>query len=136
MPVINFTVKGDPRALRRHRTFRRGNFVGQYDPSSGDKADFLSLAHKHAPDKPIETPISLKALFIFSRPKNHYRANGEVKPRFTDARPGLKDIDNIIKFLFDSLNKVFWRDDRLIYRVEAEKKYGDNPSTIISVFWG
>ena len=132
---ISFVVKGDPKALKRHRSVRCGKFIRQYDPSQGSKADFLALAHKHAPKKPIETPISLKTCFIFLRPKNHYRTNGEVKPKFVNARPGKPDADNLVKFVMDALNKVFWRDDSLIYFAEIEKRYGDSPATLISVWW-
>ena len=38
---ITFTVPGNPKALKRHRTVQHGKFSRQYDPSEGDKADFL-----------------------------------------------------------------------------------------------
>jgi len=131
--MILFTIKGDPKALKRHRTFRRGKLTGQYDPSQGDKADFLSIAHKYAPDKPIDVPIHLRATFIFQRPKNHYRANGQVKSQFGSQHIGRPDVDNLIKFVCDSLNGVFWRDDSLIFWVNAQKKYGDAPLTEIEI---
>jgi len=34
------------------------------------------------------------------------------------------DIDNCIKFVFDALNKLFWKDDRFIERVTAVKCFG------------
>jgi Holliday junction resolvase RusA-like endonuclease len=133
---ISFMVKGDPKALKRHRTFRRGKFTGTYDPSQGDKADFLALAHQHAPNKPIDSPIRLHLIFTFSRPKNHYRTNGLVKPQFLDEHHVKKpDVDNLIKFIADSLNGVFWRDDSLIYSVSAEKVYGEQPGTYMAIEW-
>jgi len=135
MNRISFVVRGDPRALKRHRTFRKGEFTRQYDPSQGDKADFLALAYKHAPEKPIDSPIRLRVSFLFRRPKNHYRTNGEVKPQFSHQQTGKPDVDNLIKFILDSLNGVFWRDDCLVYSVEAGKLYNDLPSTEIEIEW-
>ncbi len=133
---ISFTVKGNPQALKRHRTVRRGKFIGQYDPSQDDKADFLSLAHKFAPEKPIDLPIKLRVVCVFQRPKNHYRTNGEVKHQFQDQPHTKKpDADNLVKFIMDSLNGVFWRDDCLIYAVEAVKQYGDVPLTEVTINW-
>ncbi len=133
---ISFTVKGNPQALKRHRSVRCGKFIRQYDPSIGDKLDFLSLAHQHAPDKPIDSPVKLCVLFVFPRPKNHYRANGEIKPKFQNEYHTKKpDIDNLVKFLADSLNGVFWRDDSLIYSIDARKEYGEVPGTEIVITW-
>jgi Holliday junction resolvase RusA-like endonuclease len=133
---IEFTIKGDPKALKRHRTFRRGKFTGQYDPSQGDKADFLALAHQHAPEKPIDFPIRLRVYFEFRRPKNHYRSNGEIKPQVADRQHTTRpDVDNLCKFILDALNRVFWRDDCLVYSVEAEKLYGEVPATRIAIEW-
>jgi len=134
--MISFTIKGDPKALKRHRSFRRGKFLGQYDPSQGEKEDFLSLAHSNAPEKPIDIQVKLKAMFIFSRPKNHYRSNGMVKSQFLDVAHTKKpDIDNLVKFIMDALNGVFWKDDSLIYRVDAYKIYGEMPYTQIEIEW-
>jgi len=107
--------------------------VGSYDPSSGDKADFLAIAHQHAPEKPIDAPIKLSATFTFARPKSHYRTNGEVKPNSSQYHTSRPDADNLCKFVLDALNGVFWRDDSLIYRVDAVKCYGDTPSTQITI---
>lgn len=135
MGEIVFTIKGDPKALKRHRTFKKGNFIGQYDPSAGDKEDFLTIAHQYAPEKPINSPIRLKTYFIFQRPKNHYKSNGLIKPKFLISYPGKPDIDNLIKFIMDSLNKVFWRDDSIIYRVDGCKFYDDLSYTKIQIEW-
>jgi Holliday junction resolvase RusA-like endonuclease len=116
--------------------FRKGKSLIAVDPSQGDKADFLSVCHRHAPDKPIETPIRLHLTFSFSRPKNHYRANGEVKPNAPHYHISKPDVDNLIKFIADSLNGVFFRDDSLICEISAKKVYGEAPGTYIGIEWG
>lgn len=115
--MINFTVLGDPTAQKRHRHTKVGNFVRNYDPSKADKADFLQMAQVNAPAVPIEGPIALSLLFVFPRPKSHYRTGknaGILKdnaPFFHTSKP---DEDNLSKFVKDALNKVYWRDDSLV----------------------
>lgn len=135
--AIEFTVYGVPQAQKRHRHFSRGKFVKTYDPSSVDKNDFLSVAMFNMPDKPIENPINIMINFYFPRPKSHFgtgRNSGKLKdnaPIFHTKKP---DIDNLIKFVLDSLNKRFWKDDSYIFAVTASKRYGNNnPRTKIEV---
>lgn len=133
---IEFEVLGDPKALKRHRTFRKGNFMGAYDPSKGDKADFLAKAMIYVPKIPIDGPIFLFLKFYFSRPKSHFRTgkkSHELKdnaPLYHTVRP---DIDNLQKFILDSLNKVFWKDDTLISYIVAEKCYSFAPRIEIKI---
>lgn len=130
-------VLGEPKALKRHRTFRRGDFVGQYDPSKKDKADFVAAVQSNAPAKPIDKPIELVVKFYFGRPKSHYRTGkfaGQQKdnaPLWHTKRP---DVDNCLKFIADSFNKVYWRDDTLICRIsEMSKQYSDRPRTEVYI---
>lgn len=43
------------------------------------------------------------------------------------------DIDNILKFLMDTYNKILWEDDCLIYDIHIKKVYSDNPRTCITL---
>ncbi len=133
---INFTILGNPKALKRHRTFRRGNFVGQYDPSKKEKDDFLVVAHQYAPEKPLDYPLRLDIRFYFERPKSHYRTGkyaNELKPNISRWHTTSPDLDNLIKFICDSLNGVFWKDDRCICRLLADKEYDERPRTEITI---
>ena len=134
MPKIEFTVLGNPKALKRHRTFRRGNFVGQYDPSVKEKDDFLVLAHQHAPPQPIDVPVKLRVEFLFARPKSHYR-KGILKQDAPITHIGRPDIDNLIKFIMDSLNGVYWKDDSIIYDIVSSKYYDEIPRTDVIIIY-
>jgi len=133
---INFSVPGKPQALKRHRTVMRGSFTGTYDPSIEDKADFLALAMNNKPSIPYDEPLEVEFEFIFSRPKAHYRTGknaGILKDNAPKWHIGTPDTDNLIKFVCDSLNSIFWKDDSRICGVEARKFYGDVPMVIIKV---
>ncbi len=133
---MQFAIPGPPKHQQRHRSSSRGKFIHQYDPSAKDKANFLLQARKHAPKSPYSGVVYLTVWFCMPRPKDHYRTGkfaGILKdsaPLWHTKRP---DIDNLQKFLFDSLNGVFWKDDSQICSVIAQKRYDERPRTVIQV---
>lgn len=136
MEAIHFVVPGDPTAQKRPKFFRRGSFVGTYDPSKKEKDHFLILAYKHKPEVPIDQPIHLTVKFYFPRPKNHYGTGKKSQvlkdgaPKFHSSRP---DVDNAYKLCSDALTGVFWKDDSLISSLICQKFYSENPRTEITI---
>lgn len=136
--VIKLVVLGEPTPQQRHRHHQAkgAKFVTTYDPSSKKKKEFLKACLPYKPEKPFEQPLRVDMVFYFSRPKSHYRT-GKYAHILKDDAPeyhtSRNDIDNIQKFVFDALNKVFWKDDSCISAVYAIKKYDDNPRTEITI---
>ena len=60
-------------------------------------------------------------------------AKKRQKNAFNKPHSSRPDLDNLLKFVNDSLNKVLWKDDALIYEVYARKFYSDDPKTRIYV---
>jgi Holliday junction resolvase RusA-like endonuclease len=144
MREIAFTITGEPQALKRHRTYTHGKggrvlpFPMQVDPSKKDKENFLAIAHQHRPQNPIDTPIKLILTFYIGRPKKHYRTGqfaNQLRPDAPKYHTSTPDTDNLIKFVSDSLNGVFWRDDSLIYIIEAQKVYDEIPRTEVHIVY-
>ena len=133
---MKLIILGNPTALKRHRTFRRGNFTGSYDPSETDKADLLAVVRDNAPKKPFSCPLRVDITFYFARPKSHYRTGkhaGELKlniPAWHTKRP---DRDNLDKFVLDALDGIFWYDDSIICDGRLRKVYSDRPRTEIEI---
>ena len=129
MSSISFTVPGNPLALKRHRHTNKGF---SYDPSKNDKADFLAKAMQHRPDKPFDKPLCVWMGFYFPRPKSHYNKKGlkENAPSFVQKRP---DIDNLVKFVADALNGIFWNDDAIIVILHAAKHYSTTPRVDLKI---
>lgn len=126
MQSISFFISGQPRQQQRHRTFRRGNKNIQYDPSADEKKDFLIKALEHKPEKPISDPFVIKLVFIFERPKSHFRTgkfSSELKANALIQMTNKPDIDNLIKFVLDALNKKFYVDDSQCISITASKEY-------------
>ncbi len=129
---IQFFVPGNPVALKRHRQGKYGN----YDPSANDKADFLAKAIANKPDKPIDEPVELWLEFCFKRPKSHFRTgkfSDQLKPNAPYWHTSTPDVDNLIKMIGDSLNGIFWSDDKAIAKCLAMKHYWDRPGVIIDI---
>jgi Holliday junction resolvase RusA-like endonuclease len=128
MRSISFEVLGDPKAQKRHRHGR--GFT--YDPSADDKADFLLLAHGHAPDKPINGPIELFVDFYMPIPKSTPKKRSI--PMQAETTPHIKrpDIDNMLKFVMDALNP-YWHDDAQVSFVKMRKLYSPRPRTSVSI---
>lgn len=129
---IKRVVLGEPKAQPRHRHFQRGNFVTTYDPAAKLKQSFAGILQADAPKEPISVPMILELTFYLARPKAHY-GSGKKAEFLKDSAPeyhsGRPDLDNLTKFVQDSLNKIYYRDDSLICQLIACKKYSENPRT-------
>lgn len=133
---IKLTVLGVPKAQARHKHFSRGRFAGVYDPSGEKKETFASILQAQAPETPISVPIGLELTFNMPRPKAHY-GTGSKSAMLKDSAPewhsSKPDIDNLVKFVQDSLNGIFYKDDALIFSLHARKLYSENPRTVIII---
>jgi Holliday junction resolvase RusA-like endonuclease len=123
---IVLTVYGVPQALKRHRHKAIGKFVQTYDPSCEDKENFLWKAiSENKPDAPMIGAIELNIIFYMPRPKSHYGSGKnetvlkKSAPKYHTKKP---DLDNMIKFVKDALNGVYWKDDCQIYKLDDTQK--------------
>jgi Holliday junction resolvase RusA-like endonuclease len=133
MRQLKFSIKGSPKAQKRHRHTKKG-FT--YDPSVNDKRDFLALIHAEAPKKPLYGAISLTVRFSMPYPKKWLRTGklaGELKPNAPKEFTNRPDIDNLLKFVLDSFNKVVIHDDSQVWDVRMQKTYSLTPGTEIIV---
>ena len=134
--MIKLSILGEPKAQKRHRHVRMGNFVRQYDPSASDKGDFLSIVQYNAPKEPFAVPLAIAIRFYFTRPKSHFKTGKnshimkDTAPLWHTSKP---DVDNMAKFLMDSLNKIYWKDDSYIADCWITKQYDDKPRTEIDI---
>jgi Holliday junction resolvase RusA-like endonuclease len=131
--IIEFEVVGNPIALKRHRTVKKGKFTGTYDPSEGDKADFLIKSMENKPTVPYNEPLYVSLTFFFRRPKAHLNSKGALKPKSPIWHTGTPDADNLAKFVCDALNGMFWYDDRCISELHVRKLYSICPRVKIRI---
>ena len=126
--MISFTIWGDPKAQKRHAKGRWGN----YDPSAGDKDNFLAKAIENRPPTPFDFPVSVNIVAYFSRPKRHFTKKG-LRPDAEIWYSSRPDADNVIKFILDALNGIFWKDDSFVSHVSLSKKYSKVPCIYMEI---
>ena len=144
---IEFTIRGNPLPLARHRS--KGRFM--YNPSAKKQEQFRDVTLHSLPKSffnntstagindivqrdtntviPFfdqEESIAVKILFRLKRPKNHFRSSipgpGRLRPRHaTNLQNTRQDVDNLAKFVLDALNGVLYDDDRQIVSLSVLK---------------
>ena len=141
--TLKFTVRGQPVPLRRHRTSR--GFM--YNPSAKMQMEFRQVVSDMI--FPSVTPSSVEEyieattsqpepifkedeylavtlLFRLKRPKSHFVGSKPGPGRLRPTSPGRlhttrTDVDNLAKFVLDSLNDLVYVDDRQIISLHAAK---------------
>ncbi len=128
---VSFTVYGDPIPLSRHRTVSGG--MRTYNPSAADQKKFAKACMTAGvlPSEPLEGPVEAVMTFYFPRPKSHYRTGkfaGQLKGGQDVWHSKKKDLDNLVKFVLDSLNSLAYVDDGQVCAIKAMKLYTEDHS--------
>ena len=134
--AVVFKIRGNPLPLRRHRTSR--GFM--YNPSAGAQADLSNLVrHLIWPDEaqsnrttvPLfgdEDQLLVSLVFCMKRPLSHFigskREEGRLKKTASNRVASIRtDVDNLAKFILDSLNGMIYADDKQVASIHATKYY-------------
>ncbi len=147
--MISFTVVGVPLAWPRAQCtahiMRIGGklraiakmFVPEDDDIKKFKHDIAFEArqarHKAWPDWQdaplIESPVGMTITFVFPRTS---RITWVRKPMLRQWYVDVPDIDNLVKAVLDSLNKVIYNDDRQVCKLNVIKIFasGDEPPAV------
>jgi len=131
---FSLTIFGEPLSLARHRSTKAGL---TYNPSMKAQRSFLDSCQHLIPTTPLEGPLSASLSFHFKRPKTHYRSHRKqliLKEGSDVYHSKRKDIDNLVKFVLDSLNKIAYLDDSQIAVLQCIKLYTDGESRTEVVF--
>lgn len=133
--MIRFLVRGNPRPLRRHRTAR--GFM--YNPSAQYQASFRQVVQEmvwkaYEEPQPLfveEDQLAMRLVFHMKRPKKHFVAGKPGPGRLRPVAPGRlaptrTDVDNLAKFVLDSLNGLLYVDDRQVASIHATKIYDND----------
>lgn len=132
--MIHIVVYGAPQGKGRPRMSK---FGGVYTPAK--TAAYESVVRFAAGQGMIghslfENPVGVKIRACFAVPESYTKkkkALAEQGRLFPAKKP---DIDNIQKAVLDGCNKVVWKDDALIVKIEMTKEYSDKPRVEIDVY--
>lgn len=73
----------------------------------------------------ITGPIDVKMIFFMPIPKSwSKKKKDQAVGEFHTKKP---DADNLVKGVFDSLNKLVWKDDNQVCKILAKKIYATEP---------
>ena len=110
-----FEIPIRPAPKQRPRMTKNGRV---YTPKPTKVAEhFIRNFIRRCNPTKIDGAISVKAEFIFQRPKTNKNAHHQVRP----------DLDNLVKLLLDGLQDKYgvFEDDKSIVELHSVKKYGE-----------
>lgn len=127
---VRFTVRGKPLPLQRHRSSR--GFT--YNPSAPAQTCFRKIVSDMLfIDEEIEPPLfaphqslAVSIAFRLRRPRSHFVGGrpgpGRLKPSAPKQVSSLRgDVDNLAKFVLDSLNFLLYEDDQQVQSLHVTK---------------
>lgn len=134
MKQIAFTVPGEPKGKGRPRFTKNGHTYTPKDTAEYEnlvRLEFRRQCGNVHFDKGAELSMNVIACYGVpngaSRVKRKQMLSGGVHPT---KKP---DLDNIIKVIADSLNKVAYNDDAQITDVRAQKYYSETPCVMVQI---
>ena len=124
--IVRLEIFGNPVPQGRPRFFRKGNFIGAYDPekSRSWKENVRLQAIMQKPE------IMTGALNLFL----HFKL---LKPKSMSKKVihhvKKPDLDNLVKACKDALKGICYRDDSQIIELAAKKEYSEKPGVVIVI---
>jgi Holliday junction resolvase RusA-like endonuclease len=136
---LTFDVVGMPGAQGSKRHVGKGVMVESSKRTAPWRQDVVHCAGRAAKAvgwEPLTGPVEIGVVFRFTRPKAHYRANGDLKPEIpyyiTSRAAG--DIDKLLRSTFDALTSAgIWVDDSQAVDVQTSKIYAPTAGAHITI---
>ncbi len=132
---MDFTIYIEPKPKLRPRFFARGNFRGTYTPKkTKDYEQELALkCLPYKPPVPLSSALKVTLTFGMPIPKSFSKKKRQAIVDGILHHTKKPDLDNLIKAVCDSLNGIFFEDDKQIVSLSADKFYNDTPFIRIQI---
>ena len=82
----------------------------------------------------IETAVEINLVFIKSYPNNLPKREASRERRLKEALCRKPDLDNMVKAAIDGIKGTVLKDDTVVVKLSAEKRFGPEPMTMITVY--
>jgi Holliday junction resolvase RusA-like endonuclease len=140
MTTIKISLPIIPKAQARARsTFRtKTGKIGVYKDKKQDQAEqnLCALLLPYQPERPLEGPLVLRVTVGLPIPASWPKKRQAAAQEGHEQPTGKPDLDNLVKHLKDCLTAVgFWRDDKQVVELYAEKTYSLNPGWIVELWY-
>lgn len=135
--TIKFTIPGEPKGKGRPRIENRhGHAVGRTPEDTVVYENLVKTVYyqnwgmtKFNKDVPLEVRI----MAYYGIPQSESKKKKEMM-RTHQLRPTKKpDVDNVVKIILDSLNKIAYHDDAQVVDCMFRKFYSDNPRVVVTI---
>ncbi|WP_143287345.1 RusA family crossover junction endodeoxyribonuclease [Caloramator quimbayensis] len=123
---MKFIIPGEPKAKARPRMSTKTGIA--YTPKETIQYEnWVKTCFIEQGGNKIDGQISAKITAYYSIPKSTSKKKREEMLK-GKIRPVKKpDVDNIVKSILDSLNKIAYDDDSQVVKCDVEKFYDENP---------
>jgi len=81
----------------------------------------------------IETAVEIHLEFVRSYPNNLPKKEASREKRLKEALVRKPDLDNLCKAAIDGIKGIILKDDTVVTRLSAEKRFGPEPMTVIKI---
>ena len=81
----------------------------------------------------IETAVEINLEFVRSYPNNLPKRETSRERRLKEALVRKPDLDNIVKAAIDGIKGIILKDDTVVTKLSAEKRFGPEPMTMITI---
>ena len=130
--LINMTIPGEPKPWQVW--VRRSAPTPGYLEFKAYQATIQAKCLEAWGTKPlIETAVEIHLVFIRSYPKNLPKKEASRERRLREALVRKPDLDNMVKAAIDGVKGIIIKDDTVVVRLSAEKRFGPEPMTMITV---
>ena len=83
--------------------------------------------------KPLEKALKVKIIVEQKMPKSWSAKKKNAVISGEAIVLSVQDLDNMIKSITDGMNKVAYKDDRQIVKIEAEKRYSETDQVVVII---
>ena len=127
---IEIEILGTPIGKQRPRLSKYGTYTPEKTVNYENYVK-LCFINKYKNYTPTEKPLKAKITAFFEIPTSY----SKKKKKELIGQPHAKkpDIDNISKIILDGLNKLAYKDDNQIAKLEIEKLYGEQAKVVLEI---
>ena len=134
--LINMTVSGEPKPWQVW--VRKSAPTPGYLEFKAYQQTIQAKCLEAWATKPlIETAVEIHLEFVRSYPKNLPKREASRERKVREAICRKPDLDNMVKAAIDGVKGIIIKDDTVVVKLTAEKRFGLEPMTMITVKeWG
>ena len=131
--LINMTVSGEPKPWQVW--VRKSAPTPGYLEFKAYQQTIQAKCLEAWATKPlIETAVEIHLEFVRSYPKNLPKREASRERRVREAICRKPDLDNMVKAAIDGVKGIIIKDDTVVVKLSAEKRFGPEPKTVITVY--